>query len=103
MSIKQSIEEYLENEPKFRERRHKDRGIVNLLSRRYGSFRRVLVERIIDKDTIVAIVQDYATMDRAWRQALERNPGLRGADYDEKDELEAQRQRELGYGPPTIS
>lgn len=92
MSIKQTVEDYLHNEPRFRERKNKNTGIVNLLRRRY----RQLEE--IDKSVLVAAIEDAASMDRSWRQALERHEELRGTDYEEKDDLVKAKQAELGYG-----
>ncbi len=99
MTIKESVEDYLRAEPKFRERKNKDRGMVNMLMKRYGGLNEVIVAGVLSKDAIIAIVQDYATMDRSWRQALEHNPDLRGTDYDEKVRLEQEKQLELGYSP----
>lgn len=100
MSIKDNIKSYLEEQPLFRERKNKDRGMVNLLMRRYGGLERAIREGLLTKETITAIVQDYASMDRAWRQALEKHPHLRGTDYDEKDHLESKKLEELGYRTP---
>jgi len=97
MKLKQQIIEYLETEPKFRERSCKDRGIVNLLMRRYAGLRAAIEQGFISKEVLIAAVQDYASMDRAWRQALEQNEHLRGSDYGEKDELERKKMEELGY------
>ncbi len=99
MTIKESIEEYLKSEPRFRERKNKDRGVVNLLGRRYGALGLMLKRNEISVDTMVAIIQDAYSMDRAWRQALEHNPNLRGTDYDDKVQLEQAKQLELGYTP----
>lgn len=87
------VYDYLVSEPLFRERKNKDRGQVNLLIERYPSLKDV------PKEHIIAAVQDYASMDRSWRQILSRatNAHLRGKDYDDKDELEVEKQRELGY------
>ncbi len=98
-TIKVSVEEYLKSEPKFRERKNKDRGVVNLLGRRYGSLGVLLKRGEISVDTLVAVIQDAYSMDRAWRQALEHNPDLRGTDYDDKVRLEQEKQLELGYAP----
>lgn len=91
MSLSKDVENYLQREPLFRERKKKDAGIANLLIKRYP----VLAN--ISRETIVAMVQDYASMDRAWRQLLERRPELRGTDYDEKVALEEKKLAELGY------
>lgn len=99
MSQKQLVEEYLDEQPLFRERKNKDRGIVNLLINRYG-LQPAIARGEITKDRIVAMVQDYASMDRAWRKALAENPKWRGSDYDDKDELEAKVMSALGYNAP---
>lgn len=91
------VKEYLESEPLFRERKNKDRGIVNLLLKRYVGLKMAIERRDITKDQIVSLVQDYATLDRSWRKTLEENPALRGQDYDSKDILEAKAMSGLGY------
>src|SRR3990167_10385210 len=102
MTSKELVQDYLENEPKFRERRNKDRGIVNLLMRRYGSLMQAIEKDLLSKETVTSIVQDYATMDRVWRQSLEKHPRLRGKDYDQKDKLEVNAMKRLGYNVPQI-
>ncbi len=98
-NTKETVEEYLKSEPKFRERRNKDIGFVNLLARRYGTLGILLKREEIDHKTMVAIIQDAASMDRAWRQILEHDETLRGNDYGEKTKLEQETQLELGYTP----
>lgn len=100
MTNKAKILQYLEDQPLFRERKNKDRGIVNMLMRKYRPLEDAIMNGVLTKDTVTAMVQDYASMDRAWRQALERNPGLRGEDYDEKESLEMKKLDELGYNVP---
>lgn len=102
MKIKDLVYEYLLAEPLFRERKNKDRGIVNLLMKKHGGLAAAIKQGVISKEAVTAIVQDYATYDRAWRQALEKNVDIRGKDYDEKDHLEAEKQRELGYNVPPL-
>ena len=97
MNAKQEVKSYLEIEPKFRNRRSKDYGLVNLLAHKYRTLGQAIASGLITKEVVVALVQDYATYDRAWRQLLEQNPELRGTDYGQKEELEKQKQIELGY------
>ncbi len=97
MTIKEQVIDYLQTEPKFRERSNKDRGQVNLLLRKYTGLAEAVEKKLISKDSLIAFVQDYASMDRAWRQALERDVSLRGTDYGQKEELMAKKQEELGY------
>lgn len=93
MTIKDQVKNYLEKQPLARERKNKDRALVNLLLQKYhGSINE------IPKEVLVDIVRDYNSMDRAWRQTLEHNPSLRGKDYDEKESLMQAKQVELGYG-----
>jgi len=99
MKIKDHITQYLKEQPKARERAHKDRAIVNLLIVRYPSLGVAIQSGVMSKNLVIALVQDYASYDRAWRQALEQNPQLRGKDYHEKDRLEQEKQIELGYSP----
>lgn len=90
MNLKTLVKNYLESQSLFRERKNKDRGIVNLLIDRYEL-------KDIPKNRLISCVQDYASMDRMWRQILKENPNLRGSDYKDKDELEEKTLSELGY------
>ena len=100
MKTKNLVEQYLRLEPQFRERRFKDRGIVNLLMKRHFNLDQAIRQGVLlTKEFMVELVQEYATMDRAWRQALEQDPTLRGNDYDDKARLEDEHKIALGYGP----
>lgn len=96
MTHKTEVENYLREEPKFRERRNKDRGIVNLLIKRMWQLGEGSANTHY-KEHLIAFAQEYASMDRVWRQALERNPELRGSDYGERVALVQKKQQELGY------
>ena len=96
-TLKTKVQKYLENQPLFRERKNKDRGIVNLLIERYKPLSDAIESGMMSKDEVTAIVRDYASMDRSWRQILEHTPELRGSDYDEKTKLESEKLEELGY------
>lgn len=87
--MKQEIINYLETEPRFRERSAKWRGIADLLIKQYNLD--------IDRRKLADIIADGSSADRAWRMALKEKPSLRGSDYQDKDELEENYQRELGY------
>lgn len=82
---------YLKEEPRFRERMAKDRGIVNLLIKRYPSL------ETIDKKILVDMVKDYNSMDRYWRMILAERKDLRGTDYDTKEKVSQEYQIGLGY------
>lgn len=94
---RKSVEDYLEKAAPFRERKNKDVGIVNLLMRRHPLLKSAVDNGMIEKQDIVTMVQEYASMDRAWRKVLEDRPELRGSDYEMKEELEHEARLELGY------
>ena len=96
--MKESVKKYLEDEPKFRERKNKDAGIVNLLMMRHPALYDIIKTRLISRESFVVIMQEYATMDRSWRDILLYNEELRGEDYDDKLSLEDKKKKELGYG-----
>jgi len=96
MSLHSLVKDYLENEVQFRERKNKDRGIMNILVTRHG-LTSLVKDGIITKEKLVRLIQDYTVMDRAWRQILEQTPYLRGSDYKKKDELENKKLVSLGY------
>lgn len=85
------VERYLEDEPRFRERKNKGRGIVNLLVKRHPELAK------IDKGLLVLAIRENNSMDRCWRLALERRKELRGKDYNKKGELEEETVKEV-YG-----
>lgn len=89
--MKEEITDYLKRETKFRERKNKDRGIVNLLIQRYPSL------ETIQKEILIDAVKDYNSMDRLWRLALSEDESLRGSDYNQKEELSQKKQLDLGY------
>lgn len=99
MSLKELVQSLLEEKPPFRERINKDKGIASLLIRKHG-LEPFITRGEMTRDRLASILQDYGSMDRAWRQILEKNTKLRGTDYDEKDELEAKKMAELGYNVP---
>jgi hypothetical protein len=91
MSDKQIVLSLLEQSHKFRERKNKNRGLVYLLTKKHPAIKE------IEPDILVELVKDYSGMDRWWRKHLEENPNLRGSDYGQAEELEQEKQIELGY------
>lgn len=81
--------EYLKSEPRARERSLKDRAIVNLLNKRYPVLE--------TKESRIAFVQDYNSLDRYWRLLTAEHIELRGSDYETKRIVEERKQKEIGY------
>lgn len=91
------IKRLLENNAKYRWRSNKDEGIIEILRMRYPKIHFLIEERKLSTEDLINIVQDYASLDRAWRKTLEENPELRGGDYEQKHKLELKKMVELGY------
>jgi len=89
--IYQTVKEYLEGEPRSRERHLRDRAMVNLLLVKYPSL------KDIPKETLIAFSQDFESYTREWRQVTRLNPHLRGRDYDTKKKVEERKLESLGY------
>ena len=90
-TIKQDVIENLERIPAFRERKNKNKYIALILEAKYAT------RFGASMNTLEALICDAASYDRAWRQALEQRPDLRGSDYEKKDDLENKKLEELGY------
>lgn len=75
------VKQYVTDLPEARLRANKNRAIANL----------------VFKELLPQLVKNTLTFDRAWRKVLKDNPELRGADYDQKDDLEEEVLEELGY------
>ena len=88
---------YLQDEPRARERKNKDRALINLLAKEYGFILRGLEDRTITKDALTNFVGDILYYDRKWRLILEQEPHLQGSDYGDKSKLEEKTKVELGY------
>lgn len=89
--MKEEVLTYLKQEPRFRQRSAKWRGIADLLIKKYNLD--------IDRRKLADVIADGSTADRSWRMALKENKDLRGTDYNDKDILEEQAQINLGYTP----
>ena len=90
--MKDKILEYLENEPRFRERKNKNKGIANLINKKYKD---IIPENLRD-----SIIDDILSADRYWRWWLEdgKRPDLRGKDYNTKNVIMSKAENKLGYG-----
>lgn len=90
-SMKNEIISYLKEDPRFRERANKNKGIANLLAEKY--------HLEIPKDKRDDFIADVLSADRLWRLALSEDETLRGGDYGDGENLAQKKQIELGYMP----
>lgn len=89
------IKNYLEKEPRARERHSRDRGMVNLLLEKYPE----AGTGLLPKDKLINFCHDFESYCRIWRKVLEENKELRGKDYDTKEIVEQNYQLSIGYEP----
>lgn len=90
MTLYQRIKDYLEKEPRARERKNHKRAIVNVLLKAYPSLKE------IPKDTLIEFCADFENGTRAWRDITQMFTHLRGNDYDvDKKVLEQNKLIEL--------
>lgn len=87
----EELKNYLTVQPLARERRHKNRALVNILISHHKELQG------IEKEKLVEIVKEYNSLEREWRAVLEDHPELRGSDYETKQTYELKKQKELGY------
>lgn len=87
--MRETIKKHLEDNTSFRERRNKNKGIAELVAKKYGIY--------IPEDQKADFVTDIMNADRYWRMELSENPAVRGSDWKTKDEMEQKKVMELGY------
>lgn len=95
--IYDTVENYLKKEPRARERSLHQRGMVNLLLKKYPEL------GIVEKEMLVNFAKDFESYTRAWRSVLQNEPSLRGEDYEQKSDLVQNKRIELGYESPLFT
>ena len=91
MKLKEQIKEYLEDEPKARERRWRSRVVWNILNAKYH-------KEIISRDFFInEAFKEIQNINRLIRKIQQDYPELQGKDYEDKYVLEKNYQSDLGY------
>lgn len=90
-TIYKTIYQFLQENEWARERRNKDKAIVEMLSVKYPN--------IQTETQKVNFVKDFTSYDRIWRLILSENPVIRGKDYLTKDAMEQAFEMSVGYEP----
>lgn len=84
--VKAQLKAQLEKSERARERKNKNKLIAYNIIRDNQQLFTAHPDYV--KEKVEEMVRYVLTADRAWRQVVEQNPELRGEDYDEKEELE---------------
>lgn len=89
---------YLKENPDARERSNKNKVIAKMIWDRHGVPSPLGGQEFsVTRPTFTDIVAQVLNFDRQWRKILHDNPELRGTDYNDKEMLEVEAQRKLGY------
>lgn len=99
-TLKSKVRNYLKNELRFRERKNKYKGLVNLLIIDHPFLASIIEHYGNDargKERAIDLFIEFMTMNRWWNKLLRDNEELRGKDYNDKKILEQEKQIELGY------
>lgn len=92
--MRETILDYLQKYPEFRERRNKNKWIAGIVLKKYG------VEITPElKSQLSHLGTDLMNADRYWRMHTAETPQLRGNDWETKDVVEQNKEIELGYEP----
>lgn len=91
MKISKEVIKYIKDEPRFRERKNKNRGLANILLRLHP------IIKDVKPEIFAYIIGEVLTMDRTWRKFLAENPDYRGKDYGDRERLMEKAMVELGY------
>lgn len=91
-TIYSTIKDKLEADSDFRERRWRDKYLVDLILEKHGKY-----GMFVDINFLPDFAKDYTSYERIWRQVLAENEDLRGDDYGDKEVLEQKEMLKLGY------
>lgn len=81
MNMKEKLKTFLENHPEARERRFREKWLVDfILEHKKYPFP-------LTKKNLADFVHNFASADRYWRMILEENHELRGIDYKDGEKL----------------
>ena len=97
MSIYEEVVYFLENNPKFRERKYRGHLMCNLalkatnLGNKYSKGEKLTIQELCE------FAVKFDSYRHAWTDVTKDVPGLRGTDYEEKEVLVQEKLIEMGY------
>lgn len=89
MTANEVMMSFLENNKWARLRKNKNKALAVLARKKHPID--------IETNLLSEIIVESTTLDREWRKIMSDIPAMRGADWEDKDELEEEKKRELGY------
>ena len=99
MTIQEEMVYYLENNPKFRERKYRGHLLCNLalratgLGNKYSRGEKLTIQEMCD------FAVKFDSYRHAWGDVTREVPSLRGSDYEDGERLAQEKQTQLGYDP----
>jgi len=86
MNLNDEVTKYFKEEPLFRKKKNKTRGIVNVLIRLHPALKKQVIERNLTKDLLVQIFDEYILISRIWNglmKSMERENARARMPYKE--------------------
>ena len=96
ITLEKLVTQYLEAQPKARERRLRSRAIFRILQQKYPNLEAITIDNCMD------FLPEAESINRMVRKVQAEREDLRGKDYDEngsKQMLEENYQLAIGYEP----
>lgn len=99
MTLQEEVLYYLENNPKFRERKFRGHLLCNLalkatnLGNKYSQGEKLTIQEMCD------FAVKFDSYRHAWGDVTREVPSMRGSDYEDGERLAQEKQIELGYIP----
>lgn len=98
MTVYEETLNYLENNPKYRERKYRGHLLANLALRAVGIGNKWSRGEKLTVQELCDFAVKFDTYRHAWTDVTKAVPELRGEDYEDKEMLMEAKQLELGYG-----
>jgi len=99
MTIHEETLHYLENNPKYRERKYRGNLLANLAMRAAGIGNKWSQGEKLTVQELCDFAVKFDTYRHAWTDITKDVPSLQGSDYNDKESLMEAKQLELGYTP----
>lgn len=103
MSLQEEIISYLENNPKYRERKYRGHLLANLALRASQLGNKWSRGEKLSIQELCAFAVKFDSYRHAWTDVMKDCKELRGTDYDDKEILVQEKLIEMGYRPGHLS
>jgi hypothetical protein len=99
MTLQEEVMSYLQNNPKYRERKYRGHLLCNLALRACNLGNKWSKKEQLSVQELCDFAVKFDSYRHAWGDVTRTCPELRGSDYDEGERLAQEKMMELGYEP----